>query len=204
MSKLPFLILRNHENLPTKWDNDVDILVAPEDLKIAHSIVLQAMEMKGGCGMIQVMLRANFCGTKRRYHDRELQIDLYSKLSKAWACYANTKAILAARSRAHALFDIPDPLHELLLIAAKELFSYGAIRQRYHARLIGKDPKKVSEASSHIFSNEMTKSGVVFVSRALSDPTLRGRPRLKIKTLLLPHAAWSWARMRRNNWTVWP
>lgn len=198
----PFLVLRNYEDLPEDWNNDIDILVAPTDLERAHAVLVDTLQNVAGAAPVEVMRRINFRAARLFCADRVLHIDLYSAMSKGWAIYADTSAILAACRPMNPLFDVPAQLHEELLIAAKELFSYGEVRPRYHARLAGYDPRAARAAAERIFGTQMTESGLALVARALVDPTVKGRPSLRLSVLLHFSAAVIWARMRRNGWVV--
>lgn len=195
-----FVVLRNYEKLPEEWSNDVDILVAPADLERSHAALIAALKTVADPATIEILRRINFRAVRLACSDRVLQIDLYSAMCKGWMTYADTSAILAARRPWSPLFEVPARLHELLLIAAKELFSYGEVRPRYHACLGGQDPQAVRVAAAQIFGARLTDASQALVSSALADPTVRGRPTVRLGAILRPNAAWNWARMRSTGW----
>jgi len=197
-----FVVLRNYEDLPEQWSNDIDILVAPADLERSHAALIATLQTKVGPVAIESLQRANFRAVRLACADRVLQIDLYSALCKGWITYADTSAILAARRQWNPLFEVPATEHELLMIAAKELFAYGVVRPRYHAHLAGHDPQSVRLAAQQIFGAWLTDAGQALVSRALVDPTIHGRPALRLNAIARPRAALMWARMRLNGWTA--
>jgi hypothetical protein len=199
-TKLPFVVLRNHEGLPFVWGNDIDILVEPVALDRAHRIVLETLQRASESTPVESMRRLNFRATRRACADRELQIDLYSRLSKGWITYADTEAILSARQSKHPHFCVPDPIHEALLIAAKELFSYGEIRVRYHAKLANHDTDQAKAAAQAVFKRRLNSKGQRLVVKALVDPTVKGSPGLRMRSLLHPGLALRWAIMRQNRW----
>lgn len=199
-ANLHFVVLRNHEGLPYNWSNDIDILVDPATLEQAHNIILAAIQQAPANRSVEVMRRLNFRATRLTCADRELQIDLYSQMSKAWVTYADTKAILHARQSVHSLFSVPDPTHEALLIAAKELFSYREIRQRYHSKLAKYDTQQAKVSAKLIFGSYLSANGRNLVVKALKDPRVKGFPSLTTRTLLDLGAATRWARMRKNVW----
>ncbi|MBX3617913.1 hypothetical protein [Nitrosomonas sp.] len=196
---LPFVILRNYEGLPETWGNDVDILIHPSDLPAAREITLGILRRSPHLPAARMMERLNFWSINLPCVDRELQIDFYTAMSKAWITYADSEIILAARRQIHPLFCIPDPLHELLLIAAKELFAYGRIRSRYHKRLAGHEAKASLAAALKLFSGRLTEKGCRLVARALIDPSVAGWPRPRFTELLRPEAILMWTRQRWNN-----
>lgn len=199
---VPFVILRNYEGLPESWGNDVDILIRPADLQVAREITLSTLRRSPNAGGARTMARLNFWSVSLTCADRELQVDFYTAMSKAWATYADAEIILAARRRAHPLFCVPDPLHELLLIAAKELFAYGQIRPRYHARLRGHDCEKSLVAAVALFSGRVADKGCLLIAKALTDPIVTGRPRLTAAAALRPGALLEWMRLRRNGFSA--
>ncbi|MXU65018.1 hypothetical protein [Oceanomicrobium pacificus] len=199
-ANLPFVVLRNHEGLPHHWSNDVDILVEPVALEEAHKTVLDAVQKNSANRPIDVMRRLNFRATRLSCADRVLQVDLYSLLSKAWVTYADTMRILEARQSANSLFAVPEPTHEALLIAAKELFSYREIRKRYHAQLAGFDAAKAEAAAESVFGPYVSSSGLSLLIEALKDPTVRGYPGLRLGRQMDVVSAVRWAALRRNGW----
>lgn len=202
--RLQFVVLRNYENLPEDWSNDIDILVGPTDLERAHAVVVRTMQIALSGVPIEIMRRINFRATRVSCADRELQIDIYCQMSRAWIQYADTESILEAHRQAHPLFAVPALYDELLLIAAKELFSYGAIRQRYHERLSGHDLQMAVDAAERILAGRVSESGRALIAKALVDPSITGRPRLRLSAFLKPASALRWAWMRRGAWHVPP
>lgn len=195
---LPFVILRNYEGLPETWGNDVDILIHPSDLPAAREIALGILRRSLHFPAARMMERLNFWSVNLPCTDRALVIDFTSAMTRRWFIYADTEVIFAARRRAQPLFCIPDPLHELLLIAAKELFAYGRIRSRYHRRLAGHEAKASLAAALKLFSGRLTEKGCRLVARALEDPTVTGKPELLWSALIKPGAMLEWAYLRMS------
>lgn len=197
---VPFIILRNYEDLPERWGNDVDILIRPADMAAAHKITLSTLRSSPHFAKSRELRRLNFWSIILPCSDRELQVDYCTKLTKAWITYANTEVIFAARKQWNPLFCTPDPLHELLLIAAKELFSYGYIRERYHEKLAGHNLEESFVAARLIFGETLTEAGCHLIAKALSDPTQKGWPNVRASVLLRPLRMAKWACLRRNDW----
>lgn len=198
-SGLTFVVLRNYEKLPLDWDNDVDVLVMPDALAEAESIVTEACMACCGNSAYRVMRRLDFVGIWVTCTDRELHIDLYSSISKGWIVYADSVAIMRGRRQAHELFDIPEPLHERLLVAAKELFAYKRIRQRYHERLAGHDQHKAFTAALEVFRSGLTRGGLELVGRSLVDPLVVGFPWPTVGAVLKP---WRFVRWLLLRWSA--
>lgn len=197
---LPFVILRNYEGLPDIWGNDVDVLIRPSDLATVRKITLRILRRSPHFPAACIMERLNFWSINLPCVDRELQIDFYTAMSKAWITYADSEVILAARRQIHPLFCIPDPLHELLLIAAKELFAYGRIRSRYHKHLAGHEAKASLVEALKLFSKRLTKKSCCLVAQALTDPTITGKPKPLLSTFMNSKTMWLWIRLRKNTW----
>jgi hypothetical protein len=200
--KFNFVVLRNYENLPNNWRNDIDILIEPIALDKAHEIIINVLLTAKNSLLTESLKRLNYRASRCVCVDRELHIDLYSQLSKGWVSYADTGAILAAQRKYNSLFNIPDPTHELLLIAAKELFSYGKIRSRYHGCMNNMNLDLSHAAADLIFGSCLSSRERALIVKALTNPKIRGYLYLGTYNLFNFIAALHWARMRRNDWEI--
>ena len=198
--KVTFVILRNYEQLPLSWGNDVDILVHPSDLLRAQQAVLSILQRSPRVKAASCLERLNFWSIRLPCDDRELQVDFYTGMAKAWITYAEAKTILDARTQKHPLFCTPAPLHELLLIAAKELFAYGSIRPRYHDRLSGNFSVVSSKESIFLFSDDLTVDGCRLVATSLLNPKVTGRPQVRRSLFFHPGEIVRWVRQRKSGW----
>lgn len=195
--KLEFLVLRNFDQLPNNWRNDIDILLNKMELAIStiDSVVTKNMALKYSL----TVKKFNFYSIRIKCSDRELQLDLYCGLSKAWINYADIDFILNSKTKYHELFDTPNMLDESLLIVAKELFSYGYIRDRYH-KSMNFDEIDTPNHAKKIFGKNLSTSGLNLLVSATKNPNVRGRPRVKIKALLNTKNFISWITLRFNNY----
>jgi hypothetical protein len=178
----------------------VDILVRPADLGAVRRITVTTLERSGGRGNARSMGRLGFWSVRLACADRDLQVDFYAAIMKGWITYADVDVIFSARRQVHPLFCAPDPLHERLLIAAKELFAYARIRERYHAKLASDDFAAMLASAVPLFSAQLTDGGCRLIARAAVDPTVTGRPTVRASALLKPRMMVAWARQRRNGW----
>jgi len=197
---MDFLVLRNYEGLPKDWGNDVDILIRPCELSTGQEITRGVMRTSSNGALAKEMNRLNCWSVNLPCRDRDLHVDFYTAMSKAWVTYASSSTILDSRREVHPLFHTPDPMHELLLIAAKELFAYGRIRRRYHDKLAGNQREISMAAATTLFSGQLTDNGCSLIASALSDPNVTGRPSVRPTSLLDPCAILRWARQRGNSW----
>jgi hypothetical protein len=195
-AELPYVVLRNYQGLPETWGNDIDILLQSSDLRRAQDLIKVCVRDKRILAQATVLKRWNFWSIDLPFSTRLLQIDLYTEMSKAWWIYADTELLLRERRRNEKGIWVPKLEHELLLIAAKELFSYGRIRCCYHARLSGHDPRLLEEEALSLFKNHLTTDGCAHVAHAASAPELRGRPRLRLGRLMEPVNFGRWIAMR--------
>ena len=195
-----FIVLRNYKKLPISWRNDIDILVEPNSLDKAHELILKIFCKSSENITVESLKRYNYRAARCVCLDRTLHIDLISHMTKGWFSYANTEVILKAHKKVHPLFNVPDPTHELLLIVAKELFAYGAIRERYHDRIINVDHDLLYAAADLIFGGYLSAKGQALILKTFYKPTSKGYPGIKPSNLLRFNSALCWARMRPNNW----
>lgn len=194
-----FVVLRNFEELPLSWRNDIDILVRPSQLAQAHEIVLHTLS-NGSSSNISVLRRTGFLGLKVPCSDRELQIDLYGALSKGWVAYADVELVLDKAVKFHELFDVPHENHQKLLLMAKELFAYGKLRARYHYLFDETSQDDMAEDAWNLFSSNITDGGVQTIINNCIDPHLGGHPLPRVSSLLRPRAFLEWVRLRGSVW----
>mgnify|MGYP000927419381 CR=1 FL=1 len=200
---IPFVILRNYEGLPESWGNDVDILINASDLPVVRKITLELLAGSPRTAGATAKERFNFWSISLPCEDRTLVIDFTTAMTRLWFVYANTNVIFEFRRLRGGLFAVPDYFHELLLIAAKELFAYGYIREKYHKRLRGHDEMDSLRSASNLFMPCLTNAGCRLIASALVDPTVTGRPTVSIAAILRPRAMLRWMRLRRSGcWSL--
>lgn len=192
---LSYVVLRNHADLPTNWGNDVDILVASNDLESAIQCLFRVFNLAKVPH--QRMLRFHFLSFRFQIFERELQIDFYTSITKGWFQYANAQYVLDRSCENEAGIRIPHPLDEVRLIAAKELFSYGYLREKYHG-LFNAYQGDIFKPGDALFSNRLTPSSIALIDRCLDSPSTRGRPFPTMKELITPVNFIRWMNLRNG------
>lgn len=192
---LRYAVLRNHADLPTDWGNDVDILVAADDLESAIRCLFQVFDLANVPH--QRMLRFHFLSFRFQLCERELQVDFYTAITKGWFQYANAQYVLDRSCENEAGIRIPHPSDEVRLIAAKELFSYGYLREKYHAQFRAHQIDRI-KANDALFSNRLTPSSTALIDQCVVAPSTRGRPHPTIKSLIAPINFMRWMKLRRG------
>jgi len=80
---LPFVVLRNYEELPEATSNDIDLLVCPARAREAELILAKAADREGWA----IHNRAHFSTVCLFFHQRQtkeqIQIDLFQSLNGA-------------------------------------------------------------------------------------------------------------------------
>jgi glycosyltransferase involved in cell wall biosynthesis len=129
-AKIPFLVLRNYQELPHSTANDIDLLVHP-DMRLQAEVVLADVAHK--CGW-RVHNRARFSPVCIFLHHAEtsfqLQIDLFTRVEWRGIELVPT-ADLFARHRKFRDIPIPHPAHEALLNLTGRLLPYGFVREKF-------------------------------------------------------------------------
>jgi thymidylate kinase len=125
-----FLVLRNYENLPRSVSNGVDILVNPQQLSLAESVLLKAAP----CAGYQPHNRAEFSPVSLFFFHREslqqIQVDLFAKLQWRGFTLFSVEEILARRT-ARDSFSIPHPAHEAAINLVTRLIYKGYVQDKY-------------------------------------------------------------------------
>jgi len=190
-----YAVLRNHDGLPLDWGNDVDILVHADELTAATRCLFRVFNLADV--PYSRMRRFHFLSYRFGFGDRELQVDFYTAISKAWFRYADAQSVLDRACENEAGISIPHPSDEVRLIAAKELFSYGYLREKYHsqfrAHAIGE-----SAPNDALFSGRLTPSSIALIDRCVVAPSTRGRLRPTMRNLVTPADILQWMRLRNG------
>ncbi len=173
-------------------------LVHPEDLASAVALVRRTFRLEAPGARFRRMERWNFLSYYVEGFGRPLQIDFFTGLSKAWLVYADSRLVLERVRLTEAGIRIPHPRDELELIAAKELLSYGRLREKYHAYFHTK-AEQLPEIDKSVFAGRLTPVSIARIRRLLEDPTSCGPLRPTTSALLAPRAFCIWLSQRTND-----
>lgn len=129
---VPFLVLRNHEQLPDLTTNDVDVLVAPAQLTVAEACLVEAA---ASCGY-WLHQRVRFDPLSLFLHHpstgTQVQIDLFTRL--AWRGVPLLDAMdVLERRQPRSGFAVPDRVDEAVLNLLIRLLYQGRVRDKYRA-----------------------------------------------------------------------
>jgi len=129
-AQINFLVLRNYEELPHYTSNDIDVLVAPTQLRRAERTLLVAASESG----FRLHNRAEFATLalflSSRTSNVQTHIDLFTALKWRSFDFLDCSEFLARRVE-RGLFAVPHPAHE----AATNLLAYmiyaGQVKPKY-------------------------------------------------------------------------
>lgn len=126
---LPYLYLRNHEELPDRIGNDVDLLVAPGDRSRALAILKNSIDGTGW-SIYQVIefgpLSIYLCSSDQQF----LHIDLFDRIEWHWIPFAGTTDILE-RKKWNGLVFHPEIRDEVYLNVMTRLGYAGIVRNKH-------------------------------------------------------------------------
>jgi hypothetical protein len=197
-SEIDYVVLRNYEGLPTRWGNDIDILLREEDMPRVQQFIDELIITPSPPKTGTTLERWNFWSVNLCYETVILQIDLYSQMSKAWWVYADVEYVLEKKRLFNGLFYVPLREHELLLLAAKELFSYGKIRPRYHGDFHGYNSKVLEYEANAVFKNFLSSRSIRFIAHTVISPYVKYTLTPKCGGLVAPLKFLQWLKLRRN------
>ena len=200
-AQLRYAVLRNYEKLPADWGNDIDILIHPEDLPKAISILHAAFSDETPERKFRKLTRWNFTSVVFESFRRPLQLDFYTDITKAWFIYADRDAVLGQTQLTGQGIRIPRVDHELQLIAAKELFSYGRLREKYRGYFQEKRCA-LATAEGNIFKGRLTRRSVRMIQRVLDSPTNKGWLCPTVSTFFAVKRFMQWSRSRSGKFVT--
>lgn len=128
--QIRFVVLRNYENLPQETGNDIDVLVAAEEIKRAEIALVYVANQVG----YQLHNRAEFSPVSLFFFhpasQQQLQFDLFPKL--AWRGFELiASAGVLERRVVRSDFFIPDPADETVINLLTRLIYHGYVKEKY-------------------------------------------------------------------------
>lgn len=130
-----FVVLRNYDQLPEHVDNDIDILVSPEQRQLAE-LTLVAVAREAGYA---VHNRAAFTPVSLFFHQGEtlqqVQVDLFTSLGFRIFDVLPVNAAVDRRV-AQNLFACPDPVDESIVNLVTRLLYQGYVKEKYRPAIL--------------------------------------------------------------------
>ncbi|KGK98085.1 hypothetical protein LI82_10120 [Methanococcoides methylutens] len=154
--KLPYIVLRNYENLPQDAGHDIDVLVGEEDLDRYSTLLCETAKKEGWC-LVQYAKRYGFhsftfvstLGTKEMI---SLKWDVWAPISWKGFTWIDTGVALKTRKAHQNGFYTPAPGVEAATLLLKEVLQLGKIKDKY-LNLI----KRYAQNDSDNFVNVLEK-----------------------------------------------
>ena len=190
-----YLVLRNYENLPYSFTNDVDLLVNKNDIREIESIITKTLNGKGYLKKTSNKFNFNSYEIKDQNNNTIVKLDLFSGLSKGWISYMDISYMFKNR-RKKDCFYIPSLESELFSLILKEMYMYGKVREKYKKYLsLHLNEIELTEFT-RLLHCYLTKKSAKFIINNLHTLCLvKHFPKPRIKYLLNMMDAFSWVYM---------
>lgn len=146
---IPFVVLRNYEQLPYATGHDVDVLIAPRQLAEAERILIACARETG----FQLSNRAKFSPVSLFFFNPETraqaQFDLFHTLNWRGLMLLPTQPVLNWRID-RGLFAIPHPVHEAINNLMGRLIYHGYVKENYKEFILTTFRKYPQEAETKL------------------------------------------------------
>ncbi len=144
-----FLVLRNYERLPHFTANDINVLVAPSQLRSAEAALRAAADSAG----FRLHNRVGFAATLALYlsglkSGGQVHFDLFTGLKWRGFPFLDWRTLLE-RKVDRGPFAVPHPAHEAAASLLEGLIYAGRVREKYHALIaagFSAEPDAATEA----------------------------------------------------------
>jgi thymidylate kinase len=131
---IPYVVLRNYENLPQAPGNDIDVLVEKSQLREAEKLLICTAEK---CGY-RLHLRAEYATLALYFSETisnsQLHFDLFSGFTWRGIPYLNAASFLQERI-SHGVFFVPQPAQESACNLLSSLVHTGKLKSKYQAAI---------------------------------------------------------------------
>ncbi len=132
---IAFLVLRNYEELPHDTTHDIDILILPEQLALAESLLVSTAHRVG----YHLYNRAEFSPVSLFFfHDpslHQIQFDLFTSLNWRGLAFLSPRTVLDRRV-ARDDFWVPHPIHEIVNNLLTRLIYHGYVKEKYKPTIV--------------------------------------------------------------------
>jgi len=127
---IPFVVLRNYQQLPFATSHDVDVLISPHQLAVAERILIESARKTG----FHLANRAKFSPISLFFFNPETlvqsQFDLFQTLNWRGLTLVPTRSVLNWRID-RGLYAIPHPVHEAVNSLMGRLIYHGYVKENY-------------------------------------------------------------------------
>jgi len=157
-SKTNYCILRNYEELPNNFGNDIDILFEKEDSKNIISKINKIssfLEWQSLCIYNHNAFITIVCFKVIDNKFTQLKLDIWTDLLWRGMRWIDTKYILNNKIMYNGFY-IPSPGTEAAVTLLKEIMGKGTIPKKYYKKIqvmLKNDEKKFHGCLSHIYGN---------------------------------------------------
>ncbi|MCS7089639.1 MAG: hypothetical protein RMN51_02030 [Verrucomicrobiota bacterium] len=129
---IPFLVLRNYDQLPDFTGNDVDVLIPPDCLKAAETSLRIAARHVGYLLHHRAQFDPLSLFVSHPSTGQQVQIDLFTRLAWRGIPLLDSSLVLARRRLRNGIA-VPDPVDEAVLNLFIRLLYQGSVREKYRA-----------------------------------------------------------------------
>ncbi len=145
-----YCVLRNYENLPHDVGNDLDLLVAPSDIKKLRADVVAAAA-ENGWRLIKDIKRSSYHSLWMVSVDLKevLHIDAWTSCNWKGIAFADTTAVLKRRRRVDSFY-VPAPVDEACDLLLKDLLATGRVRRKYSERIASTAERQAVEMVANL------------------------------------------------------
>jgi thymidylate kinase len=129
-SGIPYIYLRNHENLPDDVGNDVDLLIPKGQTAEALEIIKSEASINGWKVLRKVQFSPLSVFLAEENGEAFMHIDLFERIEWHYLNYADANCLLRSRQW-NGTVHIPNPADELYLNITTRLIYHGKIREKH-------------------------------------------------------------------------
>lgn len=161
-AEVPFVVLRNYEELPRRIGNDLDVLVPPKLLARAEELLIAAAAQAGFLLHNRVERSANAVVSLFFFHRcslHQVHVDLCGSVRWGPAPLLPTATVLAHRTQ-RGSFATPNAVHEAIVSLLINLLQNGAVKEKYKDAIAGvfaSYPDLVEEALRETYGRRVAR-----------------------------------------------
>jgi thymidylate kinase len=185
-ANIPFLVLRNYESLPHFTTNDVDVLVAPDQLRPAEEALLRAASQTGFRLHNRVRFATLALYLSNPQTNAQAHFDLFTALKWRGFEFVSSREFLR-RKVSRDLFCIPHPADETATKLLASLIYTGKVKEKYRAAIMAgcqAEPAAVRELLARTYGAAHARFLVTGAAQAKWDALEAATGRLRRALML--------------------